>query len=241
MKKFLKELGRNKAFRLRKCKPYILLFCALFALFELLGSTLAWYTTADSLVNVITTPAARHFRVRAVDVFDPEPEQGVYTKRVGAANVDDKAAFVRLLALPVFVIEHPDGPPTLLPATIGKPGSGAMVIMSDLNETDWIDATDLGPGGDGYFYYKYILEPGKSTDTGHASREDHNLFNQIEIGALPPGYEDAELVIEVICEAVSASPPGKYIQSWWGGEIPPDSIGNPLRAVYEALQAALAP
>ena len=236
MKRMLKELGRDKAFRLRKCKPYILAFCILFAMFELLGSTLAWFTTADFRVNSMETPPDKSFSVHAVDIFDPNPDDGVYHKRVGAVNAEEKPAFVRLLVIPVFVIDpvNPGDAPTLLPATLGGPGSGAMVIMDDLNtdsnDGDWLDATDFA-GGDGYFYYRHILGANESTDTAR------NLFNTVTLGPLPQGYEEAHLVIEVKCEAVCTQPPGEYVNAWWDGDLPPS--GTPQREAYELLREAL--
>jgi len=169
----------------------------LFALFELLGSTLAWFTSADARVNSMETPPDKHFSILAVDEFDPDPDdEGLYSKRVGAVNAAEKPGYARLLVFPMFLLENPDGPPTLLPASIGGPGSGAYVIMDDLNLTDWLDASDLDSGGDGFFYYKYLLEPGQST------HPDHNLFNLIRINDnLPTDYQNARLVIEVKCEA----------------------------------------
>jgi len=238
MKKVLNELGRYKAFRLRKCKPCILAFCILFAMLQLFGSTYTWFTAEDSVVNSMETPPIKSFLVFAVDVFDPEPDGDLYHKRVGAVNLEEKPALVRLLVTPVFVIDpvNPGDPPTLLPATIGGPGSGAMVIMEDLNTDvssgDWVDATDVSVGGDGYFYYRRILEPGESTDAAR------NLFNTVTLApSLPPGYDEAHLVIEVKCEAVGIRPADEYVNSWWCGVVPPS--GAPQRAAYELLQQAL--
>lgn len=236
--KALNELGRYRAFRLRKCKPCILAFCILFAMLQLLGSTYTWFTAEDSVANFMETPPIKPFLVWAVDMFEPEPDEGLYNKRVGAVNLEEKPAFVRLLVTPVFVVEpvNPGDPPTLLPATIGGPGSGAMVIMEDLNtdvgDGDWVDATDISGGGDGYFYYRHILEPGESTDPAR------NLFNTVTLApSLPPGYDEAHLVIEVKCEAVGIWPANEYVNSWWYGDVPPS--GTPQRAAYELLQQAL--
>ena len=242
MKKFLRELGRNKASRLRKCKPYIMAFCALFALFTLLGSTLAWFTTADTKVNSLETPPDKHFLVQAVDVFDKTPDgHGIYAKRVGTANVSEKPGFVRLLVMASFMLDPavPGDPPTLLPATIGGEGSGAMVIMTDFNAGGhWIDATDLGAGGDGYYYYTHILAPGRSTDVTDLNQ---NLFNTVRLAeGLPPEYEGARLMIEVKCEAVATRPADEYIKSWWDSDgNAPKSGDGVLYEIHTALQMAL--
>lgn len=240
MKKFLKSMWRDRAYRLKKCKPYILAFCILFALAELLGSTLAWYTAADTRVNSMETAGRQHYAAYAVDVFSPVKEDDWYNKRVGAANGGEKPSLVRLLVTAIFEIPSPipGEPPTLLPAAIGGPGSGALVVMSDFNEDDWIDATDHDNGGDGYYYYRFVLQPGESTDTGNETNEDRNLFNKIMLAdPLPPEYSDARLVIEVKCEAVGARPATQYINSWWEGDVP--ASGAVLYDVYEALQGAL--
>jgi len=240
MKNFLKGLWQDRALRLKKCKPFILAFCLLFALVELLGSTLAWFTAADTNVNSMEAPPNKHFSVQGVDMFNPNKDGDLWHKRVGAANPSEKPAFVRLLV--TAVIEIPStvqgAPPTLLPASIGGPGSGALVIMNDFNGAYWIDATDPALGGDGYFYYKYILEPGESTDDGYALSNDHNLFNEVKlVDPLPPGYEQAKLVIEVKCEAVGTRPATAYVDSWWGGDEP--ALGSALHSVHAALQTAL--
>jgi len=241
MEKFMKEMWRDRAYRLKKCKPYILVFSILFALAQLLGSTLAWFTTADTRVNAMETSAKKHYATHAVDVFDPvKTEDGWYNKRVGAANIGEKPSFVRLLVTAIFEIPSstPGGPPILLPATIGDPDSDALVIMKDYNDNDWIDATDTQNGGDGYYYYKYILQPGESTDIDNEINADHNLFNRIVLAdSLPPEYNNARLIIEVKCEAVGTRPSTQYVEIWWNGEIP--VYGSVLDDVYEALQLAL--
>ncbi|MCL2494793.1 MAG: hypothetical protein FWE98_03960 [Oscillospiraceae bacterium] len=235
----MKGLWQDRALRLKKCKPYILVFCLLFALVQLLGSTLAWFTAADGRVNAMESPPNKQFFIHGVDVFSPNKDGDLWHKRVGAENPSEKPGFVRLLVS--AVVEIPSAvagvPPTLLPASIGASGSGALVIMNDFNGTDWIDATDPAAGGDGYFYYKHILEPGESTDDGFSLGSGKNLFNEVMLASpLPPGYEYARLVIEVKCEAVGIKPSTVYVDSWWGGSPPASGI---LLAVYTALQTAL--
>jgi predicted ribosomally synthesized peptide with SipW-like signal peptide len=234
MKLFLKGIGQNKAARLRKCKPYILLFSVLFALLTTTGSTLSWFTSADSITNTQKTPPAPNFRVTVVDVFTPPedpPQPGdTVPKRVGAQNQEEKPAFVRLLVLPTFVIDgaNPGDLPTVLPAVFGT-----HVIMEDFNSADWID------GGDGYYYYKHILAGGESTDDGWNADSllstDRNLFNSVSLpDPMPAGYENAHLVIEVKVEAVGIKPADAFINSWWDGAIP---TASPLKDVHDALAA----
>jgi hypothetical protein len=238
MNKFMRGLGQNKGDRLRKCKPFILLFCVLFAFVTVLGSTMAWFTSSDSRTNNLQGPPEKGFNVDVVDVFPGTPDHDdTYNKRVGAANVNEKPAFVRLLVVPVIVIDgvNPGDKPTLLPAVFGTD-----IHMESPNFADWID------GGDGYFYYKHIL-PGKtSTDSGAAPATqvpgmtylDNNLFDQVTIDAgLLSQYPDAHVVIEVKVEGVGIRPASEYIDSWWKGVVP--ATGTPLWDVYDALQTAL--
>ena len=222
-------------YRLNKCKPLILAFCVVFAAVAMLGSTFGWFTATDTRTNPMETPPDKFFSIQEVDVFDPDAS--LRDKRVGAKNVGEKPGLVRLLVLPALMAapEIAGDPPKLLPVSIGPPGSGAMVIMLDYNGGDWIDATDPATGGDGYFYFRHILAPGETTDRAR------NLFNEVTVASpLPEGYEDAQLVIQVKCEAVGIKPADTYITTWWNGHIPPNTAGNTLRQVHDALQAALA-
>jgi len=220
-----------------KYKPLILALSILVAVTALLGSTYAWFTSGEFVVNRVQTPPEERFMIMAVDEFDPAVS--LEHKRVGAVNTEEKPGLVRLLVLPVFVLpsETPGDPDTLLPATIGGLGSDAMVIMKDFNGAHWVDATDFSAGGDGWFYYKHILDSGESTD-----KTGRNLFNEVEImDPLPPEYEGAQLVIEVKCEAVGIVPAGAYLEKWWAGQEPPVDLDNPLHLVHLALQSALNP
>ena len=211
---------------LRNARPVIFCGCLLLAVLVVLGSTMAWFTAADEAENRMKREEpAKEFIVVDVDEFDPEPDEtGLYEKRVGANNVGDIPAFVRLLVLPVFKSE--DG--HLFPAVLGKPGSppvpeGANVIVTDFNLATWNGSAWVGgdwvDGGDGYFYYLHRLEPGASTDDAPTK----NLFEHLKpVSPMPDGYENATLKIEVKCEAVETK---NYREAWWllAGNAPPTS------------------
>jgi len=207
---------KNFSRRLRRAKPLIFVGCVLLAVLLLLGSTLAWFTAADAVLNPIRRKElAKNFEVVEVDVFPPDQDYGEdVVKRVGAQNVGELPAFVRVLVLPVFIAQ--DG--SLLPAMLGKAGDpGVNVIVTDFNLATWNTATnqweggDWALGGDGYYYYLNRLEPETSTDVADL---DKNLFNQLQlVMPMPAGYGDATLVIEIKCEAVE---PLNYREAWWG-------------------------
>jgi len=211
--------------RMQKIKPVILLFCVLFSFIVALGSSYAWFTSVDNIENELySREDKRHFSVIAVDDF-PEPNKprtpgNSIAKRVGAHNNGSRDAFVRIMVIPT--ITAADG--TALPAAFGTQ------ITADFNKTDWID------GEDGYFYYKYILPKGISTDTMPTPR---NLFESVEIAeGLDKRYTGAELNIEVKVEACGINPADEYVNSWWHGKIPANT--TVLFTVHTTLQAALA-
>ena len=205
--------------KLKKCKPVIIAFCLFFALLLLLGSTNAWFTSQDALTNNLKNEAMKTFKVSVVDVFDNTPPQGdeIWNKRVGAVNLGEKPSFVRLLVTPVFVAQ--DGE-TALSAEFGS-----HVILEDLNTADWID------GGDGYYYYKHILSTNTSTDLMFLNK---NLFNKVSIlNPLPEIYKNANLKIEVKCEAVGIKE-WDYRMGWWGSVNAPTNLGQ--KAVDDILE-----
>jgi hypothetical protein len=216
--------------RLNKCKPFILLFCLLLSFTISLSGTLSWFTASDTRTNSLKTPPEKGFMINLVDVFEGYPEDDKYNKRVGAANTDEKDAFVRLLVIPTIYLDDNaaanEGVRTVLPAVFG-----VDVIIEDLNTADWLD------GGDGYYYYKHILAGKTSTDD-----LNKNLFNQVSISpALLAAYPFAHVMIEVKLEGVGTAPANEYRESWWDWDgVPPTPLTAPLQTVDAALQAALA-
>jgi len=233
--KFKVEDAQLRSWKLRKLKPVILIGCFVLSLLMLLGSTLAWFTANDEVLNrVHRDEPAKRFEVLEVDVFPDEQDlDGEIEKRVGAQNVGDLPAFVRLLVLPVFKSEEGH----LMPAVLGRPGENpgdppvpedANVIVKDFNLAAWNPSTtdweggDWADGGDGYYYYLNRLDPETSTDALGT-----NLFETLElVRPMPPGYENATLVIEVKSEAVELK---NYREAWWG------LIGNAAPAALDVI------
>ena len=225
-----KELRR----RVNRAKPLIFVSCFLIAVLMLLGSTLAWFTAADEVLNPVRREElSKNFEVVEVDVFPPNQDyNNIVEKRVGTQNIGDLPAFVRIMVLPVF--KASDG--SLLPAVLGQAGDpGVNVIVTDFNLATWNTTTlqweggDWALGGDGYYYYLNRLDPDTSTDIGDL---DKNLFNHLRlVMPTPAGYSNATLIIEVKCEAVE---PKHYREAWWG------MIGNTVPA-SPPIPAAILP
>ena len=189
------------------------------ALFMLLGGTMAWFVATDGRLNPFRTGSLR-YAAQAVDVFAKpliQPRGGdILNKRVGSVNTGDIACFVRLMVHPTIVGD--DGM-TLLPA-----GFGNEIVICDLNTTDWVD------GGDGYYYYLHVLNPGVSTTT-----LGHDLFTQVQLAhGLGSAYNDATLHIEVKCES-SDTKKWNYRQGWWNTTSAP--VGAPLSTIDTTLAA----
>ena len=202
--------------RLRMMKPLVLIFCVILSAFIMLGSTMAWFTAGDTMVNPIKAPQ-KGFLIELIDIYT-KPDKVVIgepiPKVVGAVNRDTKPGFVRILVLPVF--ETPDG--MLLPAEFG------VHVDADWNTTDWKS------GGDGYYYYLHRLEGGQSTDT---MAPKQNLFTQVKVlPGLPAEYKFASLRIEVKLEAVGIEK-WEYRLGWWGSAAAP--AGSQLAAIDAAL------
>ena len=229
MRNGLKSIWQYRVLRLNKCKPLILAFSLIFAFVVMTGSTLAWFISIDSSVNNLQAPPDEKFSVSVVDVFNPTPRPDkTYSKRVGAANLSEKPAFVRILVMPSFLAA--DGS-TVLPATFGT-----HVMLEDLNLAAWNGAGWIGGdwayGGDGYFYYLHVLPGNTSTDI---SGLNQNLFNAVKVADnLPAEYKNAHLRIEVKCEAVNTKK-WNYRSGWWGKDTAPAS--PPLSDIDAVLSA----
>lgn len=208
----------RKVRHLIKRKQRILVMCILAALVMTVGTTLAWFVTVDSKVNELTTPPERTFRIKVLDIFkEPStpPDKGdSFAKAVGAVNVGDKPGLVRVMVLPVFIADDD----TLLPAKFGEQ------LSFTIDDTHW------RYGGDGYYYYLHVLEPGQ--DTNSLGR---NLFSQVTLSDdLSYEYIDATLRIEVKCEAVDLKQ-DNYRVAWWGHAAVP---GNSTLQGIDTILAA---
>lgn len=180
-----------------------MLFSIVFAVIVLLGSVWAWFTGTDSVWNKLRV-RQYDFRVDLVDVFTP-PDVPVkpnlpIPKKVSAANTGLLPGFVRVMAFPVITAS--DGV-TPLNAEMGKQ------VLADLNTKKWKD------GGDGYYYYLDILQPGEETEP---------LFNEVRVlNELGAEYNNAQLMIEVKSEAVGIAK-WEYRVGWWGSEAEPSGV-----------------
>ena len=211
------RLPAEKTRRLKKRKPPFMVFSILFAAVLILGSTLAWYTTADRVNNhLYGRTFDGDFAIVLKDVFPPddppEPGETIY-KTVGAENVGFKPGFVRLLVLPVMIAANGE---TVLPATIGLTVTDTIVIL-DMG-SKWVYCP-----ADGYYYYLDVILPGQSAQ---------DLFTELELNSgIGPEYASADLKIEVKCEAAGVN---NYRSSWWAIA---DSIAAPVP--WSAIDAAL--
>ena len=212
--------AKNHVRRKKISRPFILVFCAIVSLLLIAGVTFSWFVGFDNITNFFSNNPKKFFEVKVVDIFKPPADPDPYTpipKIVGAWNTGETPGLVRIMVIPTIVAA--DG--TALPASMGN-----EVLMDDFNGTDWID------GGDGYYYYKHILQSGENTN---AMSPKKNLFTTLYIAeGLDPVYTGAHLNIEVKIEAVGIDPPGEYIAGWWNGTVPINPV-DPLYDVWFTL------
>lgn len=147
------------------------------------------------------------------EVFTPgtEIEPGTpKQKDVKITNTGTTPLFVRVMALPKIL--DPNG--TLLPGGIGDE------ITVNLS-SDWQD------GGDGYYYYKDIVEPGNSTPS---------LFTSVTLASgLGEEYDDAEFTIQVKSETITAFR-YEYRNAWWDGATPTSPPLSTIDGILESLR-----
>ena len=195
--------------RLRKLRPTVFVFSLVYAITVLIGSTFAWFTSSDSMVNTFRNDMLV-FSAQAVDVFDPaNPWKSGDNKEVSAVNTGEKEMFVRIMVLPVIMNgEEP------LPARIGEEIKITFLDIYNVSTNPtgkWID------GNDGYYYYLDALESGETAQP--------YLFKKVELkSGLTTEYDDATLKIEVKMEAVGTGA-YNYRKAWWNDKT---ATGNLL-------------
>ena len=118
-----------------------------------------------------------------------------YTKEPQVANQEDVRMFTRIMILPKALSKEN----LLLPTEIGKD------IVFDINN-DWIE------GGDGYYYYKKILEPTESTE---------NVFSSVTL--TNKDYVEAKISIEIKVETIAAYEE-VYKSAFWNGDPNTESL-----------------
>lgn len=206
---------REKMQVLLKQKPIIGIVALVCTIIFVLASTLAWFSATDARDNNFS--AKVEFKVDVVDEFDPPgsivPGQSI-GKKVSAKNTGNIDAFVRVMAFPVASKDN-------TPLQISE---GVEVTYENLNTTNWKD------GGDGYYYYLGILEPGAEAEP---------LFTGVNLtldDAATETYQAATFDIVVKTEAADGRN-NEYRLSWWGSNDP--QAADPLKTIDTTLQTAL--
>lgn len=129
-----------------------------------------------------------------------------YIKDVKVKNNSNQPIFVRVMALPQIVSGE------IVLETKG-------IISLDIDESKWID------GKDGYYYYKDVLEVGKTTVS---------LFKNVSIAdnIIKDIYENSKFDIMVKSEGTPITRSKVHINSWWGGSAPTE---EPLKSISDEL------
>jgi len=165
--------------------------------FLIIANTFAWFTSKDSVVNQFKAQD-QHFSVKLYDKFSQPPSvepDTDYDKIVSAKNYDTMPGFVRIMIFPTAI---KDGMPLQVQF-------GTDVVANDLNTTDWKD------GGDGYFYYLHVLQPGETANP---------LFTSVKL--VSTELTGADFNIQVTSGAVQLGQ-YNYRVAWWNTNSPPVS------------------
>jgi hypothetical protein len=197
---------------------------ALSAIFSAQG-TLAWLNHSDSRDNEVGVIQYIFSHQVQEDFTPPGPGEKLTAgemleKKSWVANDGDIPAFVRVKVFPVLTA--PDG---LLHC---EARFGAQLRYVDLRTADWMD------GGDGWFYYRGVVEPGESTEP---------LFEDIELDQDIVADSDAVLTITIIAEAVETGKYNggteyRYKEAWWdnavaGGRASVAAVLDPLATSWQ--------
>ncbi len=164
------------------------------AVLLVVGGTMAWFTAeADPVIN---TFIAGTVDISINDEFDEELAGNVnpgdtYDKIVSVTNDGSKRAYIRVKLTPLF-------DPELSTDVVTFP------ILAD-----W---TELQP--DGYYYYKYIVQPGATTT---------NIIEEVIFAGqeMNNDYQGATFTLTVEAEAIQAT--NGAINDQWG--IDPAALG----------------
>ena len=176
-----------------------------------------WLTSIDLRENDISVKQLL-LDVQINEDFDepssvsPAEPGATITKEAWVENSGDIPAFVRVMVLPTLV------------AMDGVTFLETPIIYENLNTTDWKD------GGDGYYYYLDVLEPGGATPP---------LFDAVAMDPdIGSAYPQAKLTVTLLCETVEI---GKYHyrKAWWPDN--PGGVGLPASlALVDGVLSALA-
>ena len=187
---------------LGKIKNKIFVIAILIMMLAFMGqSTLAYYTTGGIATNVVTTGNIRFIIHETTDSGEEYPKDGVYitpgdtvSKQVSFENDCEHPFYLR--AKVVYGIDSEEL-------------SAEECFKPDIDVENW----ELY---DGWYYYKGIVEPGKTTP---------HLFSQVEIvgSEMDNKYLGKQLQITVVAQAVQSennpiSDGNTYTASGWPKE-----------------------
>lgn len=143
-----------------------LLFILALLIIGIIGGTVAYFTTANHVVN--------EFQGLTYDVDIVEESNGTWgTKKVSIVNKDKTPVVVRVAYNELWSKEDSEYGFLTLSNTI----NGFNVVNKSWTKT-WEEDFVLGP--DGWYYYKHILDANKSIDLITSIQLNHSLVSDRE-------------------------------------------------------------
>lgn len=180
---------------------------------SIVGGTLAWFTSKESIPNKFSTPGAtdgnttENSGVKIHENFDEAKAQDItpgtdVTKEVQVHSTVNYDQFIRVKITPEFTDK--DG--KVVTENQGKTLENKKIDLNlinysktDLSSGSWFD------GGDGYYYYIGKVAPGSYTET---------LLKSVKLDSTAGNeYKGLNFNVKVDAEGVQASN-AAYLDSW---------------------------
>jgi len=195
MGSFLKTLQKSRI----KYYIVILIFVFLIVSFSFVKSTFAWMVSADiknNQIGIMQYIFSHQIQEEFATPDEGTPIRGgnIITKRNWVQNEGDIASFVRVKVFPVLT--------TMDSSVHLEVQFDKQLYYENLNTSEWKN------GGDGYFYYTKLLEPGASTEI---------LFEKVRLDENIADYANSILTVTLIAESVETRK-WHYREAWWGSD-----------------------
>ncbi len=122
-------------------KKKVILFSIVLLIILLTGTTLAWFSSADSKINTFKTGTVE------LEILEPgftdidDVQLGTYDKNIKIKNTGTGTTYVRVRLIPQW----------------SEPSLPISNVQLNLDNDDWLLHTD------GYYYFKYYLKSGQDT------------------------------------------------------------------------------
>ena len=151
------------------------------------GGTLAWFTDTETATNVVTTGN--------VDIAWVENNEKITETNPGVEFGDETPVTPNATLKKEAYVTNEGKNAALIRAKVEVPDNAGLVIVNYTKNSGWVD------GGDGWYYYLGIVEPGKTTK---------NLINSLTINpkATNSNADRQNVEVKLLADAMQADNTG---------------------------------